>query len=88
MVLQIKHVVVVGGGESGEKGYHTQGKTKVIWHNLKAYLPQNIYHNSLLISVVFSPPLSPPHFYCFPSSISSSFTSYNNRNEEKVEEKQ
>ena len=22
MVLQIKHVVVVGGGESGEKGYH------------------------------------------------------------------
>ena len=59
MVLQIKHVVGGGGGESGQKGYHTQGKTKVTWHNLKAYLPQNIYHNSLLIFIVF-PPASPP----------------------------
>ena len=51
MVLQIKHVVLVGGGESGEKGYHRRIYPKTF---------TTISDNSLLFSVVFPPPPSPP----------------------------
>ena len=51
------------------------------------YFPFSSLNSLLIVSIVFPPP---PHFYCFPSSFSSSSssTSYNNRNEEKVEWKQ